>query len=67
MEIICEAYIFFQSPSSLSHITIEHYRSIYAFFGIRTYWKLDFHHNALTYPEMIYGAFPEPIRKNHQF
>ena len=59
--------IFFQAPSSLSQVTIENYRSIHTNFGIRRNWKSDFHYKALINAEMIYGAFPEPIRKSHQF
>ena len=58
-----QTYLFFQAPSSLSEITNEHYRWSNTNFGICSYWKLDLHHNAVMYPQMIYGLFPEPFWK----
>ena len=60
-----KAYTFFQVPSSLSEITIEHYGRNNTNFGICRYWELDPHHIDLIYPQMISGAFPEPFRKLH--
>ena len=61
------AYTFLQELSSLFEIVIDQKRSNHTNFGIRRHRKLDFHLNALTYPEIIYGAFPEPFWKVPQF
>ena len=59
-----KAYIFFQALSRLSEITIEQYRRITTTFGIYIYWELDPHQITPTYPQTIYGTFPETLR-NH--
>ena len=61
-----KAYIFFQAPSSLSEITIEHDRWKNTSFDVCKYWELDPHHIALLYPQMVSGAFPEPFQKIYQ-
>ena len=65
MELICgKPNIIFQACSSLSETTIEHYTSSDTNFDICGYWELDPHQITLTYPQTIYGTFPEPFR-NH--
>ena len=59
-----KGYIFFQAPSSLSEITIEHYRRSNTSFSVCRYWELDPHHIALIHPHTIYAAFPEPFRSH---
>ena len=61
-----KAYIFFQAPSSFSDITTAPYKWNNTNFGICRYWQSDPHHIALIYPQMMSGAFPEPLRKIHQ-
>ena len=58
-----KVYIFFPQRSSLFKATIEHCRSSRTNFGIRRYWQMNLHHNALIYLDMIYGASPEPFQK----
>ena len=67
MELICGKPTFsFKHLEEFLGMTIEHYRRKNTNFGIYRCWELDPHQITLTYPQTIYGTFPEPFRKIHQ-
>ena len=65
MELICGKPTY---PSKhlkeFPEVTIEHYRRSNTNFGIYSYWELDPHQIAPTYPQTIYGTFPGTIPEN---